>query len=54
MKNFFNAIGVANMEKVHSSMIAWILDDENDPVHPSESIGKGNFTTFPIKSPLKK
>lgn len=49
MKNFFNAIGVANMEKVHSSMIAWILDDENDPVHSGWSIGKGNFTTFPIK-----
>lgn len=30
MKNFFNAIGVADMEKVHSAMIAWILDDRND------------------------
>ena len=30
MSNFFNAIGVADMEKVHSAMIAWIFDDKND------------------------
>ena len=30
MSNFFNTIGVADMEKVHSAMIAWILDDKND------------------------
>jgi hypothetical protein len=33
MSNFFNAIGVADMEKVHSAMIAWILDDANDRWH---------------------
>ena len=44
MKNFFNAIGVADMEKVHSAMIAWILDDAND----NNSLD-GNFKTFPLK-----
>lgn len=49
MKNFFNAIGVADMEKVHSAMIAWILDDENDATL-SANPGKVNsqFSTFPI------
>jgi len=47
MSNFFNAIGVADMERVHSAMIAWILDDEND-----SSLKNGTnqtcskFTTF--------
>ncbi len=27
-KNFFNAIGVADMEKVHSAVIGWILSDK--------------------------
>lgn len=49
MSNFFNAIGVADMEKVHSAMIAWILNDENDPVHSNGAKGNSNFTTFPIK-----
>jgi len=54
MKNFFNAIGVADMEKVHSAMIAWILDDENDATLPAATLpanqGKVNsqFSTFPI------
>ena len=49
MKNFFNAIGVADMEKVHSAMIAWIFDDENDATLPANQ-GKVNsqFSTFPI------
>lgn len=49
MKNFFNAIGVADMEKVHSAMIAWILDDENDATLPANQ-GEVNsqFSTFPI------
>ena len=48
MSNFFNAIGVADMEKVHSAMIAWILDDANDPKHSNYAIGKTNFSTLPI------
>ena len=28
MENFFNAIGVADMEKVHSAIIGWILSDK--------------------------
>ena len=28
MSNFFNAIGVADMEKIHSAMIGWILSDK--------------------------
>ena len=54
MKNFFNAIGVADMEKVHSAMIAWILDDENDATLPAATLpanqGEVNsqFSTFPI------
>lgn len=50
MKNFFNAIGVADMERVHSAMIAWILDDENDLTLSSnngQTISK--FSTFPQK-----
>ena len=47
MKNFFNAIGVAYMEKVHSAMIAWILDDANDvTLHPTAS-SESIFSTFP-------
>ena len=50
MKNFFNAIGVADMEKVHSAMIAWILDDENDPsISSKTTIASSQFATFPIK-----
>ena len=49
MKNFFNAIGVADMEKVHSAMIAWILDDENDATLPANQGGVNSlFSTFPI------
>ena len=49
MKNFFNAIGVADMEKVHSAMIAWILDDENDTTLPANQGGVNSlFSTFPI------
>ena len=44
MKNFFNAIGVADMERVHSAMIAWILDDEND--NTLSSTNPSQFTTF--------
>lgn len=44
MKNFFNAIGVADMERVHSAMIAWILDDEND--NTLSSTNPSPFTTF--------
>ena len=47
MKNFFNAIGVADMEKVHSAMIAWILDDEND--NTLSSTNPSQFTTFSKK-----
>ena len=53
MKNFFNAIGMADMEKVHSAMIAWILDDENDPECSSNSKGvvpTSNFSTLSIKN----
>ena len=52
MINFFNAIGVADMEKVHSAMIAWILDDKNDQMLHSTSSGNSQFTTFylPIRS----
>ena len=28
MKNFFNAIGLADMEKVHSAMIAWMFSSD--------------------------
>lgn len=28
MKNFFNAIGVADMERVHSAVIGWMLSDD--------------------------
>ena len=48
MSNFFNAIGVADMEKVHSAMIAWILDDANDRWHKNYVKGKTNFSTLPI------
>ena len=50
MKNFFNAIGVADMEKVHSAMIAWILDDDNDPLMSSSKTtnASSHFYTFPI------
>ena len=49
MKNFFNAIGVADMEKVHSAMIAWILDDENDATFSANQGGVNSlFSTFPI------
>lgn len=53
MSNFFNAIGVADMEKVHSAMIAWILDDANDRKHPNYAIGKTNFSTLPIEERSK-
>ena len=49
MSNFFNAIGVADMEKVHSAMIAWILDDANDRWHKNYVKGKTNFSTLPIE-----
>ena len=45
MSNFFNAIGVADMEKVHSAMIAWILDDKNDSTMPGANTGS-LFSTF--------
>lgn len=49
MKNFFNAIGVADMEKVHSAMIAWILDNENDRKFSANQGGVNIlFSTFPI------
>ncbi len=48
MKNFFNAIGVADMERVHSAMIGWILDDDNDITCRNCTHGS-NFSTFPIK-----
>ena len=47
MKNFFNAIGVADMERVHSAMIAWILDDENE--NTLSSTNPSQFTTFSKK-----
>lgn len=47
MKNFFNAIGVADMERVHSAMIAWIFDDEND--NTLSSTNPRQFTTFSKK-----
>ena len=28
MSNFFNSIGMADMEKVHSAVIGWILSDK--------------------------
>lgn len=49
MKNFFNAIGVADMEKVHYAMIAWILDNENDTAFSANQGGVNSlFSTFPI------
>lgn len=45
MSNFFNAIGVADMEKVHSAMIAWILDDKNDSNMSGANTGS-LFSTF--------
>lgn len=47
MKNFFNAIGVADIERVHSAMIAWILDDANDPTLQTSTSSKSRFSTFP-------
>ena len=47
MSNFFNAIGVADMEKVHSAMIAWILDDKNDSTMPGANTGS-SFSTFDL------
>lgn len=48
MSNFFNAIGVADMERVHSAMIAWILDDENDSsLKNGTKQTNSKFTTFP-------
>ena len=45
MSNFFNAIGVADMEKVHSAMIAWIFDDKNDSkIQTTDS----KFSTFDL------
>ena len=32
MSNFFNAIGVADMEKVHSAVIGWMLSDKCERV----------------------
>ena len=49
MKNYFNAIGVADMEKVHSAMIAWILDDSNDLTLSSPSSSTSNFSTFDLQ-----
>ena len=50
MKNFFNAIGMADMEKVHSAMIAWILDDENDQsLINNNGQASSSFSTLPIK-----
>ena len=49
MKNFFNAIGVASMEKIHSAMIAWILDDKNDKNIVKEQSEESLFATFPIE-----
>lgn len=49
MKNFFNAIGVASMEKIHSAMIAWILDDKNDKIIVKEQSEESLFATFPIE-----
>ena len=36
MSNFFNSIGVADMEKVHSAVIGWILSDKFDELNPNE------------------
>lgn len=47
MKNFFNAIGVASMEKIHSAMIAWILDDKNDKNIVKKQSEESLFATFP-------
>ena len=47
MSNFFNAIGVADMEKVHSAMIAWILDDKNYSNMPDANTGS-SFSTFDL------
>lgn len=49
MKNFFNAIGVADLERVHSAMIAWILDDENDNDNTQSSANPSQFSTFSKK-----
>lgn len=47
MSNFLNAIGVADMEKVHSAMIAWIFDDKNDSkIQTTES----KFSTVDLKT----
>ena len=47
MSNFFNAIGVADMEKVHSAMIAWILDDKNYSTMLGANTGS-LFSTFDL------
>lgn len=36
MKNFFDAIGMASMEKVHSAVIGWMLSDECEALTLSE------------------
>ncbi len=30
MSNFFNRIGLADMEKMHSAIIGWIFSNENN------------------------
>ncbi len=34
MSNFFNAIGVADMEKIHSAVIGWMLSDKCKALDP--------------------
>lgn len=53
MSNFFNAIGVADMEKVHSAMIAWILNDSNDARKNAFTPSESKFTTFPLEERSK-
>ena len=36
MKNFFNAIGLADMEKVHSAMIAWMFSPDCNALSPED------------------
>lgn len=57
MKNFFDAIGMASMEKIHSAVIGWMLSDECEALTISERsellytlFGCGNEEKTPIKT----
>lgn len=54
MNNFFDAIGVADMEKVHSAVIGWMLSDKCD-AFGSEGLKKRSEllqTIFGVENPI--